>query len=234
MPPTSSISTNLMDMVVEEDFDDNDLSELLLKETTIKTEEMDMTVEENYEENEEETYVKDTTGWGASPLLPPGWMFKQEEEEELSFLSKEGTLLSRDEVEMLFKYKPKKMGKSRNTNEVLPEGWMGISDPLGKDVKHRQDRQMKTKIKPLTKELQIKHKWTTSEFLPEGWLGKQIENTIKGKKNGSRFYFLDKTGFKFVCFKSAAAYMRNHEIYTEEDVNKLYLFPDGIDRRLKT
>merc|ERR1712129_86682 len=42
------------------------------------------------------------------------------------------------------------------------------------------------------------------------------------------------TGFKFVCFKSAAAYMRHHEIYTEEDVNKLYLFPDGIDRRLKT
>merc|ERR1712129_363960 len=42
------------------------------------------------------------------------------------------------------------------------------------------------------------------------------------------------TGFKFVCFKSAAAYMRNHEIYTEEDVNRLYLYPDGIDRRLKT
>ena len=45
-------------------------------ETKTKNEGNEMTIEEKYEQGIED--VKDAADWSGSPLLPPGWMFKQE------------------------------------------------------------------------------------------------------------------------------------------------------------
>merc|ERR1712129_677192 len=69
-------------------------------------------------------------------------------------------------------------------------------------------------------------------FLPEGWMGKKT-GANEGKKGGNVTHFRTETGKGLTTFKAAASYMRSSEMYTEEDISKLYFYPDGENRITK-
>merc|ERR1712204_121786 len=62
-------------------------------------------------------------------------------------------------------------------------------------------------------------KLNTNEYLPEGW-------TCKDRKEG-KLYIQTETGMKLSSYKSAVDYMEESSEFTKEDVEKLYLYPDG-------
>merc|ERR1719509_230284 len=62
----------------------------------------------------------------------------------------------------------------------------------------------------------------TSEYLPEGWLCKDTpENSIQ-------INVVSTDGLRFYSYKKAAEHMKALE-YSEEDINKFFLYPDGKD-----
>ena len=181
-----------------------------------------MTVEEKYVENV--AVVKDAADWSGSPLLPPGWMFKQEVK-ELRFISQKGTLVNRLEVEMLFKFKPKKARKRVKEKALLPEGWIGKDVKVEANnirIKTKRERQSGHKIskeKKSGEETKGKSKsWKTNEFLPGGWMSKETKTGIRVKTDNGRV---------FKSYKLAAKVMKSLDKYTNKDVESLYLYPNG-------
>ena len=68
--------------------------------------------------------------------------------------------------------------------------------------------------------------WKFNEFLPEGW-------TCKPLISGTSIMLKSLEGFKFSSYKTAAAFMKENEKYTDEDVKKLFLYPNGKSKKEK-
>ena len=69
-----------------------------------------------------------------------------------------------------------------------------------------------------------------SEYLPEGWMGKEKEVTEEDKEEGKRdthIKIMNEEGVKFSSYKKASEFMKANEKYTAEDIEKLYLYPNG-------
>ena len=69
-----------------------------------------------------------------------------------------------------------------------------------------------------------------SEYLPEGWLGKEKEVSKEDKEEGRRdthIKIMNDEGVRFGSYKKASEFMKASEKYTPEDIEKLYLYPDG-------
>jgi len=281
MSLTSSISLTsaCSDLINMDEFDDNDLAETLMEETVEQIEERGTPAEQKHsvvEENKElveEKYVKDEvttddeetkveqengqpSNWAASPLLPPGWMFKQEGK-ELKFISQEGTVLNRQELEMLHKFKPKKTGKGWKSSEYLPEGWMGRKTGVVTQFKTETGEKL-THYKSAASYMRASDRYSQSDverlylyptgvkiFLNKKNCKKQKQlNTwkaneylpdgwmCKGMKAGSkRIKVKTDDGTILKTYKSAAKFMTTSDRLTSIDFKRLFNYPHG--ERLK-
>ena len=61
--------------------------------------------------------------------------------------------------------------------------------------------------------------WKTSQYLPKGWFG-------KGNRDGHKFLMND-NGKTFSSYKAAVEAMQSDLKYSEEDISKIYHYPDG-------
>merc|ERR1719319_1056613 len=130
-------------------------------------------------------------------------------------------------------------------DSLLPEGWMFKPGQPGVKSKGliycKQDGQsisshtealnsilpideehMKEFIKKNSQKAADFAEHKTSEYLPEGWLCKDTpENSIQ-------INVVSTDGLRFYSYKKAAEHMKALE-YSEEDINKFFLYPDGKD-----
>ena len=155
-------------------------------------------VKKDQEELKEEEYE-----WKTNELLPMGWKFKEGRGEQMQFLSREGTIVSSNEIQKLYHF-------DHNTwkpNEYLPQGWM-CSSATGSNIrlKSSDGRKFYTYKAAVTfmkndsnytsedmtrlylypdgkdraeKKLAIPKGWKPNEFLPEGWTCKPVVNGTK-------------------------------------------------------
>ena len=197
----------------------------------------------NFQEMKEE----DSAEWKTSDLLPGGWKFKGGEG-NIQFLSKEGTVVSSDEVKKLFDFKLKFKPDIWKTSEFLPQGWVGRKkkDHLGKifvksdngAIFHSYKKAMAfMQIHGNEEDLKkllfypdgIQHRlksslgWKTNEYLPEGWKCKPV--------SGGSIRLKSDDGSNFCTYKAAAAYFKESNNFTKEDLARLFLYPDGIVKK---
>ena len=66
-----------------------------------------------------------------------------------------------------------------------------------------------------------------NEYLSTDWLFKEK------RKGNMHIDILSSEGKRFISYKQAVAFMRSSEKYTEKDVKKFYLFPDGKTRSIR-
>merc|ERR1719319_1735639 len=189
--------------------------------------------------------------------IPAGWKMKTEVAESGNkYLSPEGnTFKSLRHIlgHMVEKGYPmeqvqevrRKMVEHHGWQEdiLLPEGWMFKPGQPGVNKKMycKQDGQlvsshtealnsilpmdeehMKEFIKKNSQKAADFAEHKTSEYLPEGWLCKDTpENSIQ-------INVVSTDGLRFYSYKKAAEHMKALE-YSEEDINKFFLYPDGKD-----
>ena len=67
-------------------------------------------------------------------------------------------------------------------------------------------------------------KWKESHYLPVGWLGKD-------KKVGKKF-LISENGERFSSYRSAVEFMKLNQKYSEQDLSRVYHFPDGRNHEL--
>merc|ERR1712129_512191 len=273
-PSSTPLTSACSDLIHMEEFDDNDLAETLMEETVEMLEERENCIEQKHSVIEEtkdtlvEKYVKEEetivetkdghpSGWAASPLLPPGWMFKKEEK-ELRFVSQEGTLLSRQAIKMLYKFKLNKKGKPKKSSksvwscsEYLPEGWMGRTNGTITQFKTDEGAIAKT-YKSAEKIMKSSDKYTSIEVdrlysYPNGVRMKQagdkggwkaseyLPEGWMGKKTGVKegrttgvmTHFRTETGKRLKTYKAAASFMESSCNFYKLDIERLYLYPTG-------
>merc|ERR550519_2120287 len=63
--------------------------------------------------------------------------------------------------------------------------------------------------------------WKDHPYLPKGWIYRDKKLTEIG------IFLISKEGKLFQTYKAAVWFMRSSDDYTSEEVDKLYLFPDG-------
>lgn len=66
--------------------------------------------------------------------------------------------------------------------------------------------------------------WDTNMYLPEGWLCKENQDP-----KSSKLFLKSENGTRFRSYKAAAVYMETNREYTPQDIEMLYLYPDGND-----
>ena len=67
-----------------------------------------------------------------------------------------------------------------------------------------------------------------NKYLPEGWLCKEKEEEVKEEgKRDTHIKIMNEEGVKFGSYKKAAEFMKAAGKYTAEDIERLYLYPDG-------
>jgi len=69
--------------------------------------------------------------------------------------------------------------------------------------------------------------WTTNEYLPEGWMCKE-------RKEGTHICVKTDNGVRFRSYRGAVEYMEENSEYTKEDVEKMYMYPDGKNHAAQT
>ena len=70
------------------------------------------------------------------------------------------------------------------------------------------------------------HRWSTSIYLPEGWMCSELY-----VNSGISICVKADNSTKLLSYKAAAAYMEADSRYTEDDIKKMYCYPDGKNRR---
>ena len=99
------------------------------------------------------------------------------------------------------------------------------------EMKEPDAQNLKTFVKKNSNVTSVKidtSEYKPSEYLPEGWLGK--EKTEEDKEEGKRdthIKIMNEEGVRFGSYKKAFEFMKANEKYTAEDIEKLYLYPDG-------
>jgi len=166
----------------------------------------------------------------------------------------ENSEYTQEDVDKIFKYPD---GKSHErqlpsdedwiTNEYLPEGWMckerkegpnicvktkngvkinsyrGAVEHVEENSKYTKEDLEKLYLYPDGKNhaqnFPFGEDWKTSEYLPAGW-------TCRDRKSG--LHLRTDTGVKLSSYRTAAVYMEENREYTKEDIEKVYLYPDGV------
>ena len=65
--------------------------------------------------------------------------------------------------------------------------------------------------------------WRSNVYLPEGWL-------CKKNYEGKNIRIMSLNGTKLSSYREAAVYMHVNTLYSTTDIERLYLYPDGVKR----
>ena len=150
-------------------------------------------------------------GWKASEYLPEGWQCKDRKEGRTEIL-----IRAEDETSFCsYKSAATYMETNKAYNEyhikqlyLYPNGVQ--AEPKTKRNKLHSDRKSRKTNNNIG--------WIQSEYLPEGWLCKDPSSSIK---------FQARNGTRFTTYTSAVQFMKLDKTYTSNDIEKLYLYPDG-------
>ena len=142
--------------------------------------------------------------WKTSEYLPKGWICKDKKEgaTNISVRTDEGTLL--DSYTAAARYME---AKDEFTQENIDRLHLY---PDGKHHKFVVRENVKNK----------KLSWKSNEYLPDGWMFKE-----KGGSSCDTFKTSDGTRLK--SYMAAASYMEQSCKYSQEEITRFYLCPDG-------
>jgi len=174
--------------------------------------------------------VLGSDGWQEYALLPPGWLYKKKEYNNL-YLTNMGEKLSGNniavkEVQGNSEYNEKVMEdlykffeeqKTQEFNSSLkPYQQSSKSGNLRWLVESGADEEAISKARMELMECG----WSGNQYLPEDWLHKQKVGT-------HALNILTSEGVKIISYKAAMHFMRTNAKYTEKDIQRIKLFPDG-------
>jgi len=94
------------------------------------------------------------------------------------------------------------------------------------EVSKEENKNYKTEEENIVAELEeekapnnpMNDDWKTNKYLPEGWTCKEGLTKVCIQTN---------TGLRLKCYRAAAEYMEDNSEYTKEDMEQIYLYPDG-------
>merc|ERR1712129_231894 len=140
------------------------------------------------------------------------------------------------------------------TNEYLPEGWTymvkkegssnikiqtetgfrlrsykAAAEYMEKNSEYSKDDMEKLYFFPDGNDhalnLPLGEAWKTNEYLPTGWMCKDRKSGLNLKTD---------TGLRFWSYRAAAVYMEETMEFTKEDIEKMYMYPDGKNHAAQT
>merc|ERR1712129_423825 len=140
------------------------------------------------------------------------------------------------------------------TNEYLPEGWTymvkkegssnikiqtetgfrlrsykAAAEYMEKNSEYSKDDMEKLYFFPDGNDhalnLPLGEAWRTNEYLPTGWMCKDRKSGLNLKTD---------TGLRFWSYRAAAVYMEETMEFTKEDIEKMYMYPDGKNHAAQT
>ena len=146
---------------------------------------------------------------------------------------------------------PKHLAEEWKPNDYLPQGWLGkekrectyfLKDENGtKFASYRSAVEFMKAYPRYSEEDQLRiyrypdggnheqqfssgpGEWKESNYLPEGWVGKEY-------KEGNKFLMND-NGKSFSSYKAAVEAMKSDPKYSEEEISRAYLYPDGKNHK---
>ena len=158
-----------------------------------------------------EKYSTDNIDWEASEYLPEGWLGRVNSD-SVGILSAEGEQF--DSVDLASKFMKSSEAFSQEDIDALY---------LYKDLRTHEDKNKGKKPFLLQKPEDLTN-WFANEYLPEGWLcQKNVNRNIKLRSIEGR---------RFSSYRSAMEHMKSNLKYTENDMMKLFLYPDGNNHDL--
>jgi hypothetical protein len=142
-------------------------------------------------------------GWKEDSTLPSGWLSRRTKKHAY-FLTEDGKYLQ----------------TIKEAQEHLQSGKYNDDVAIKKSDKtvFETDQQYHVAQKS-------DHEWLENNYLPEGWLHK------KPKSNFIYIWVRSREGLLFKSFKQVDNFFNSNEDYSDEDVERFTLFPDGIPKR---
>ena len=158
-----------------------------------------------------EKYSTGDINWEASEYLPEGWLGRVNSD-SVGILSAEGEQF--DSLDLASNFMKSSEAFTQEDIDALY---------LYKDLRTHEDKNKVKKPFLLQKPEDLTN-WFRNEYLPEGWLC---------QKNANRNIKLRSIeGHRFSSYRSAMEYMKSVPKYTENDMMKLFLYPDGNNHDL--
>jgi len=169
-------------------------------------------------------------GWKDYALLPAGWLYKKKDYSNL-YLTDLGEKLSGNKLALKFcredeKYAHKLNDLHRFVQQQKTENFgTSLEDSYSKSTITGHLRWLvesnaeEEKIKKARMDL-MECGWQVNEYLPKDWLHKT-------RPNHHNINVLAAEGFKFPSFRAAIEFMRSNSNYTESDILRFRLFPNG-------
>ena len=152
-----------------------------------------------------------TKGWKASEYLPEGWQCRDRKEGRTEIL-----IRAEDETSFCSYKSAETYMKTNNAYNEHHIKQLYLY-PSGVQAEHKTKR-VKLHSDRKSQKTNNNIGWITNEYLPEGWLCKDHSSSIKLQaRNGTRF----------TTYTSAVEFMKLDQAYTSNDIEKLYLYPDG-------
>ena len=150
----------------------------------------------------------DTSEYKPSEYLPEGWMGKEKSTEEEKEEGKRDThikIMNDDGV---------RFGSYKKASEFMKANEKYTAEDIEKLYQYPDGKKHV--------QLGVVEEWKTSEYLPQGWLCLAV-------KEGGHIQIAssDTIREKFRSYKKAAEFLKANPKYTSEDVDRLYLYPDG-------
>ena len=182
--------------------------------------------------------------WKTSSYLPEGWLCRDDNSHNIRLQTPEGVKLrtyktakeymeadpkyTEEDVEKLFLYPD---GQVSNAKRLIRTNKDSLQQPYSKDLLQQvsvqlQHPKIQNVISPvLLASTRVESGWETNEFLPQGWLHKP--------RQGREINLLTPEGIKLRSYKAAFDLMAEGDDFSQEDIDRLALYPDGQQARLR-
>ena len=192
-------------------------------------------IKRNFPEDEVEAIRQSLLydGWRSDPLLPKNWVYKNKKQP--TYCNEEGELLishgvainfiqeaekySTEDVNNLIKFIDKTGGRLPFKSEMKPFAGNEFK-PFDSTSSLKRILKNAVNTDELMKTLEGMG-WKEHLYLPSGWLYKERKETDKCIK------IISKEGKLFQSYKAAVLFMRSTNLYTTEDIESFYFFPDA-------
>jgi len=166
-------------------------------------------------------------GWKAEdPNLPTGWMLKRTKK-HVYFLSEDGKYFDNAKDAQEYLKTNKYTNFSADVKQTKPDKKFdeNIKDQNPNSVENKPIYKYPVENEQCDITQNIESGWLQNNFLPAGWIHK------KPKSSYSYIWVKSREGVFFKSSKQVINYLNSSTEYSEYDVQKFYLFPDGSNKK---
>ena len=194
-------------------------------------------------------------GWSTNPYLPQGWLCHKTQDNNIRLYTSEGVRLrsyktaaeymmqnanyNQHDINRLYLYPEGKENSVAKQNLAQISAELGLKlksiqssqsfDPtchgkVGSEEARQEEQQGWTPQQqnlPGSREMED---WKENEFLPPGW-------RCRPNKHGN-ISLLTVDNVKIKSYKGAVDFMLEHDDYSQEDIDRVQMYPDGLRRAL--